>query len=324
MIDRIIELLRRLASVRLTLFGFLLLAVAIAGAYLAEVLPPWTVALPAALLAVNLAAALLVRQRLRSTPGLLVFHVALLLFLGLVAASRMTYLDGRVELAEGSLFDGFLDDHRAGPLNRHGYRGVLFIQGRFEIPFLGDGRRGAIAADVLELDDDGDVRIHTVTEHQPLVRDGYRFTPTANKGFAAVFGWTMDGGDESVGAVHFPGYPANSLRQSASWTPPGADRALWALLDFDYSWLLDDHPGWFDVPPEHRLVLREGEGRYPLMPGDTLRIAGGTLHYMGLRTWIGYRVFHDPAAPWLLAAAVVGCGGLAWHLARREPERGAA
>ncbi len=320
----LVAVANRAASVRLTLVGFLLLAAGIAGAYLAQLLPPWTVALPAALLAVNLAAALMVRHRLRCTPGLLVFHVALLLFLALVAASRMTYLDGRVELAEGSLFDGFLDDQRSGPLNGHGYRKVLFIQGRFEIPFLGDGRRGAIAADVLELTDDGEVRTHTVTEHIPLVRDGYRFTPTANKGFAAVFGWSMDGGQQSVGAVHFPGYPANSLRQSASWTPPGADRPLWALLDFDQGWLLDHRPGWFDVPPQHRLVLREGDGRYSLTPGDSLRIAGGTLHYMGLRTWIGYRVFHDPAAPWLLAAAVVGCGGLAWHLARREPERGPA
>jgi hypothetical protein len=59
-------------------------------------------------------------------------------------------------------------------------------------------------------------------------------------------------------------------------------------------------------------VLRMGDARRTAArPG--VRIAGGTLVYDGLRTWMGYRVAYDPTLPWLLAAALLAALSLGWH-----------
>ncbi len=53
-----------------------------------------------------------------------------------------------------------------------------------------------------------------------------------------------------------------------------------------------------------------------------MAIAGGELHYVGLRTWMGYKAAYDPVVSWLLAAALVAVLALVAHYAikfRRRP-----
>ncbi|MBF0341820.1 MAG: cytochrome c biogenesis protein ResB, partial [Magnetococcales bacterium] len=55
---------------------------------------------------VNLAAFLGSSTFFVSRPGLLVFHLALALFLLLAAVGRLTWMEGQVEVATGEAFDG--------------------------------------------------------------------------------------------------------------------------------------------------------------------------------------------------------------------------
>ncbi len=107
----------------------------------------------------------------------------------------------------------------------------------------------------------------------------------------------------------------NELRQSREWTLPDG-RAVWLQLQFDEKNLIaSETTAQFRLPDVHQLVLRLGETRAELTPGQAWRIDGGTLVYEGLRPWMGYRVTHDPTLPWLLAAALTAALSLAWHYA---------
>ena len=65
--------------------------------------PQWYLVVPLAWLAVNLLCAMAANVKLRR-GGLLVFHVALLSVIVLVALGRLTHLDGQLEISEGSAF----------------------------------------------------------------------------------------------------------------------------------------------------------------------------------------------------------------------------
>ena len=316
--DRLVAwraLLAWLAGSGLTVLGLASLAGGVTAIYALDVAPTWTLALPAALLAVNLGAALAVHPVLRSSPGLLVFHVALLVFLVLVVAGRLTYLRGRVEVTEGTVFSGELNEFNAGPLHPWRIGQAAFRQGPFEIAYFADGRRGAIVSHVQWLDARGRSRPEQVTEHHPLVAAGYRFTPTANKGYAAVFAWRPDSRPPVVGSVHFPSYPLNAHRQSLKWDLPGGGPALWTKLEIDEPPLAEGDNDRFRLPGHHHLVVRRDTARWEVEPGGSINVAGGQLEYRGMRTWMGYTVFYDMTVPWLAAAAVVGCLGLAMHYA---------
>lgn len=305
----------RLARARLTILALALLAAGVAGIYAFDLPPTWLLAVPAGLLAVNLAAALAVTPALRRSPGLLVFHVALLAFLALLVTGRLTYLRGQVEVTEGTTFTGNMNAYVAGPLHPWRLEDATFHQGAFEIRYRSDGSRGDIESRVTWMDRRGRVHEATASEREPLVRAGYRFAPTANKGFAAVFRWRPNGGAAATGSIHFPSFPANADRQSLDWALPAGGPEVWTELKMEQPPLVDDAAGWFRLPDEHRVVLRRGTERWELEPGDGAAFAGGELRYMGLRTWMGYTVFYDATVPWLLAAAVVGCLGLGGHYA---------
>jgi cytochrome c biogenesis protein len=68
--------------------------------------------------------------------------------------------------------------------------------------------------------------------------------------------------------------------------------------------------------------VRSGDVEAELVPGQSVPIAGGELRYVGLRTWMGYKVAYDPVVSWLLAAALVAVLALVAHYAikfRRRP-----
>jgi ResB-like family len=266
-----------------------------------------------AALGVNLLAALVVHPLLRRQLPLLVFHLALLALLLLVGAGRLTTLDGRFELLQGVPFDGRLMQQEAGALYQADRQRWQLRNEGFTIDYAPGRRRGVTRNTVAWTDDDGIAQRAVIGDHRPLVIGAHRLYTTSNKGFAPLLRWLPTKGEPVLGAVHLPSYPLNELRQSREWALPDG-RAVWLQLQFDEKNLIaPDSAAQFRLPEVHRLVLRIGDTRAELAPGQAWRIDGGTLVYEGLRPWMGYRVTHDPTLPWLLAAALTAALSLAWH-----------
>lgn len=305
-------MIRVLASPRLTLGGFAVLALAVLAHVGVPAWPSWLLSLPLATLAVNLAAALAMRPGLRASPGLFGFHLALLVLLGLAGWGRLTHLDGRVELVEGQ---GFADAHaeilQRGPWHRDRLDELDFVQGRYTVDYRPGLRRAHTRSEVWL-----DGRRATVGDIEPLVLSGYRFYTTHNKGYALVVTWLPATGPAATGALHLPSFPMHDWRQTQRWQPPGAPALELTLdpgirLDYLQPWQLDSR----QLRPLLRLAGPGGERR--LRPGETVAIEGGRLRFEGVRGWMGYRIFYDPTLPWLLAWAAGAVCALAWHLLGR-------
>lgn len=267
------------------------------------------------LLALNLLAALVVHPVLRRQLPLLVAHLALLALVLGVAWGRLAALDGRFELTQGQAFDGRLIDGAAGPW----YRGDAAALARwdlthlgFEIDYAPGRKRGATRNTVAWTGEDGQPRQAVIGDHRPLVLQGHRFYTSPNKGYAPVLRWWPDAAEPVQGAVHLPSFPAHELRQSREWSLPGGP-VVWVMLAVDETLIDPGRPARFALPERPRLIVRSGEQRAELRPGENVWLPGGRLEFVALRTWMGYRVAHDPSLPWLLAAALVAALALALH-----------
>lgn len=309
--------LQRLASLKLTLVIIALLLAGSAVALQSREQMTWPLVLPLSLFAANLAGAVLTNAVFRRQSALLVFHLALIAILLLVAAARLTYLRGGFELAEGEVFDGQLTGFEAGPWHWSRLDKASFQNLGFTIDYAPGIRRGQTRNRVRWVGDDGTPRETIVSDMDPLVRHGYRFSTTVNKGYAPVFLWRPVNGTPVRGGVHLPAYPANENNQVQEWTPPGSDLKLSIALRIDEVILDPARPSEFRVPRRHAILLRAGTVTHELSPGTRVQLAGGTLVYEGLRTWMGYEVFYDWTMPWLLAACIVAVMSLAWHFWRK-------
>jgi hypothetical protein len=265
-----------------------------------------------AALGVNLVAALVVHPLLRRRLPLLIFHVGLLALVLLVGVGRLLHMDGRFELLQGAPFDGQLIEQDAGALYVPRLASSALVNEGFTIDYAAGRRRGATRNTVSWRDDTGVQRRAVIGDHRPLVVDGHRLYTTSNKGFAPVLRWQPSGGEPVIGAVHLPSYPLHEMRQSQEWTLPDG-RAVWLMLQFDDAPIAPDAPARFRLPSTHTLVLRMGDARVELEPGQAMTIDGGSLVYEGLRTWMGYRVSYQPLLPWLLAASLIAVLALALH-----------
>ena len=307
-------MLESLASLKLTLAALLLLAAGVLVLAVREDLPGSLLAAPLGLLSANLLAAVLSNRAFRRQAALLVFHVALLALVLLLAASRLTYLKGHLELADGEEFAGSLLETDAGPLHPlDRLRALRFANLGFRIAYAPGPIRQGIANQI-EVRAPGAVpRRVDISDQNPLVLAGYRFYPTGNKGFAATFVWHPAGGAPRVGALNLPSYPLHEHEQAREWTPPGSTLRIWTMLDFSEIILAPDRPSEFRPPREHRIVMRSGEKRWELVPGGTIDLPEGRIEYRGLRGWMGYTVFYDWTIPWLLAACLVAVAALGAH-----------
>ena len=72
---------------------------------------------------------------------------------------------------------------------------------------------------------------------------------------------------------------------------------------------------------DHVLVVRQGDTRHELRPGESVVLDSGRLGYLGLDSWIGYRIVRDPSEPWLAASVVVAVLSLVWFYFRRLGHR---
>lgn len=311
-------LLRALGSLRLTLLLLLLLALSV-GLYMAGGREHnLLIALPLLGLAANLLAAIAIHSAFRRNIPLLIFHLALLALVILVAFGRLTYLNGEAEVTSGSDFSGELNNIDAGPLHNWDGRLQRFHLAGFSIDYDPGVQRGATHAHVEWLDSENIHRQGIIGDHLPLVLDDYRFYTTHNKGFAARFQWLpANGRVKQTGSVHFPSYPAHELRQAQRWQLPGNGPELWSQLDFDEVILDPAHRSQFKPPREHTLVIRLGDTRHELHPGESLQLESGVLTYVELGTWMGFRVSYDWTLPWLLATGLVAVASLGWHYRRK-------
>jgi cytochrome c biogenesis protein len=303
----------QLASLRLTLAVIVLLAAGVIAAYFLHGATTWPVAIPLLLFAINLGAAVAVHPAFRRQAALLVFHLALIAIVLLVAAGRLTYLKGRLELAQGEAFAGRLTQAEQGPLHFGRLERAGFVNDGFSIHYAAGLRRGATRNHVSWTDAGGMMRSAVIGDNDPLLRAGYRFYTSFNKGFAPTFLWQPRGGRPEIGAVHLPAYPLHEYRQAQEWQPPGSATSLWIMLMFDEVVLDIGKATEFRLPETHSLVVRLNDVRHELQPGDALRLPDGVLTYQGLRSWMGYTVFHDFTLPWLLAACALAVASLGWH-----------
>lgn len=301
-----------LASPALTVAALAVFAVLVTGSAAADQPMTWPVAGPAAVLALNLAAAIATRPAFRRQAALLAFHVALLLMALLFAAGRLCYLRGTAEVTVGAEFSGLIASD-AGPWHGGRIDRVRFVNEGFDIAYHAGRARDTTRNRIRWLDESGTEQVGEFGDNQPLVIHGYRFYPTTNKGFAPIYRWLPNEGAPVRGGIHLPAWPANDARQSLEWSLPGSDVTLWSHLDFNEDLLPTDAPATFRTPRDYTLVMRRGEERWTMRPGERYVMPGGTLIFEGLNTWMGYRVFYDWTLPWLLATGVVATLSLFLH-----------
>lgn len=307
-------IVERLASLKFSLVILALLAAGVVVSYHGEVRATWALAVPLFLFAVNLAAAVFIHSTFRKQTALLIFHLALIALILLVAAGRLTYLKGYTGLAEGEAFEGGLTSYESGPWHWWRLDRVSFVNEGFSIDYVPGPRRGKTANHVRWTDEEGREQAGWIGDHHPLVLHGYRFYTSFNKGFAPVFLWLPKGGGEPQrGSVHLPGYPAFEYRQAQDWQPPSSQVKVWVMLQFDEVILEPEKPSQFRPPKEHKLIVRVGDERREMVPGSRLALPEGMLVYEELRTWMGYTVYSDWTVSWLFAACAVAVVSLGWH-----------
>ena len=313
-------MLKFLASTKLTLGGFGILAVALIAKEFAVFSTSWVVLGILGGLTLNLAAALIVTPKLRQEAGLFIFHIGLLALLILAGLGRLTHFDGHVEVMEGNTFSASeVTPDSQGALHPDWLQSVSFRQGPFSVDYAPGVQRARTRSEVMVESESG-VETRRVGDDVPLVERGFRFYTTHNKGLAVVLTWLPNQGETITGAVHMPGYPSFDWKQDNSWQPPnGPDIRFWLHLDTplkeDRAWTLAS-----DRVSGVLVVNTQGK-RHELKRSESVNIEGGTLRFDELRGWMGYRIFFDPTLPWMLAAAMVALFGLALRFWRKSASR---
>lgn len=303
-----------ISSLKLTLFGMLLLTV---GSILSYDNPAnvseWVLVVPLAILSVNLLAAIITNERIQQQHGLLLFHIGLLGLVLAIGVGRLLYLDANIEVTRDKAFHmDDLMDVRKGPLHSGDLAEVFFVQGQFSVEYGPKLQRGLTYSSVVFEGESGVPVELVVGDDRPLVIRGYRFYTTFNKGFAPKMTWIPENGEMQTGVVHMPSYPLYDYKQSNTWTPPGSVPIKFWLrlqtgLDQEQSWVLSG-----ETSSGVLIVNSEGK-RVELDPGDEVELPGGRLKYEALTTWMGYRVFYDPTIQWLFWISMLTIFGMAWH-----------
>ena len=304
--------LSNLSSLKFTLIGMVLLGI---GAGLSYGNPVdtsiWVLIVPLALLAINLAAAILTNPRINRQPGLLVFHVCLFTTVVLAGVGRLTHLDAHVEVALGQEFhEKLMLEVLKGPWHAGNLDKVAFTQGPYTVNYAAGLQRGLTHSEVLIPAMDGRRVPQDVGDDRPLVLERYRFYTTHNKGFSAIMTWIPDQGPPVTGRINMPSYPLYDYKQDNRWIPPGTNEEIkfWLQLDtgltLEQDWVLNGRKA------TAVLIVTSKDQRVELKKGEEARLEHGVLRYDDLTIWMGYRVFYDPTIQWLFFVTVAGVFGL--------------
>jgi len=136
----------------------------------------WVLIVPLALLALNLAAAIVTNPRINRQPGLLVFHVCLLSTVLLAGVGRLAHLDAHIEIAQNQAFHkGALLDVSKGPWHTGNLDKVEFIQGNYTVDYDSGLRRGLTHSQVFLPGLGGTTVVQDVGDDRPLIIERYRF-----------------------------------------------------------------------------------------------------------------------------------------------------
>jgi cytochrome c biogenesis protein len=307
-----ISWLHNLSSLKFTLVGMVLLGIGAGLSYGNPIdVSVWVLIVPLALLAINLAAAILTNPRINRQPGLLVFHVCLFSTVVLAGVGRLTHLDAHMEIANGQEFhENLMLEVLKGPWHAGNLDKVAFTQGPYTVDYAAGLRRGLTHSEVMVTGSDGRMEKQDVGDDRPLVQERYRFYTTHNKGFSPIMTWVPDQGPPITGRINMPSYPLYDYKQDNRWIPPGTKEEIkfWLQLDtgltLEKDWVLDGRNS------SAMLVVTSKDQRVELNVGEETRLENGRLRYDQLTTWMGYRVFYDPTIQWLFYVTMAGVFGL--------------
>lgn len=276
------------------------------------------VAIPLALLGVNLLAAITTNRSFRRQPALLAFHVCLLLVIVLAGLGALLQYDGHVELVEGEVFDASRVEVTDRGLLRHsGPESLQFEQGRIAIDYAPGLIRQSTFSDVKVRREEGYTGALRFGDRASMTIDGYRFSTSFNKGFATILKWTGSDGRVLIGAINFPSYPEFEWKQINEWTTPGGEGLKFELVlstaaDRTRAWRLQSEGSDFAVRLSH------ADGRTTqLRRGESLSLSGGKLTVADLRLWMGYRVDSNPMLHWVFIAALMSVAALSLHFNKK-------
>lgn len=268
--------------------------------------PAWITAiwvLPLGIFALSVIAAVLVRPRLRRDPALLGLHLALLVLIVLVGIERLAYFDGAATLSDGAVFSGELHLDERGPLHPDRVASLRFANEGFVEDYADRDRWRATYNRVRVWDERGHSHVTQIGDDAPLQLNGYRIFTTFNRGYSPVFHWQPAQGAPQMGTVQL--YPNAKAWMANDWRLPSGPTA-WVLLEPEQSVNIqrgERRTNMGAAELAHRVVLRVGEQRWTLRPGESADLPGGRLTYVRLGVWMGYRIVYDFAAHWLASAA---------------------
>jgi len=304
----------KLGSLKLTAILMLPLILTVFAVSRLDSLDSNWVAIPLALLGINLMAAIATNAAFRRQPALLAFHVCLLAVIVLAGIGALYQYDGHVELVEGEAFDASrveLTDF--GLLRQRGPDSPQFTQGRITVDYAPGLIRQSTFSDVLVDGVAGHTSARQFGDQANMTIDGYRFSTSFNKGFAAVLHWVGSDGDILLGAINFPSYPEYEWKQINDWTTPGGENIgleleLAATVDRAQAWRLQSEGSNFTI----KITLPDGKTAR-LGRGESLSLHGGQLTVAELRMWMGYRVDSNPMLQWVFVAALLSIAALSMH-----------
>lgn len=310
--------IRALASPRLMVTFFLLMAAAALGVAYELIAPTPAALVPLGLLVVNLSASIGTNARFRADLPLLVFHVSLVAFIALLAVARLTYFEGKATVPVGSGFGGDLHTEERGTLHGNGASALRFSNDGFTEIFPERNQYRRTHNQVRFQDAAGNLHTGEIGDDRPLVLDGYRIYTSRNRGFAPMVEWIADDG-----AIHFTTIQLGQVGQDGF--TPGTQ---WEIPAGPQVWLSLSTEPMRGVPGTQRdnlgakqarnkLVLRHDGRFYDLQVSESVALPGGRLTYSGLSAWMGYNIIYDPTRPWLIGTISIAIASLLWFYARR-------
>jgi cytochrome c biogenesis protein len=308
-----------LSSARLTQAFLILLFIAVVlYQYLPGDLRLAVLLIPTVLLMINFIALLLVRGAFANQTALLVFHFSLFFLVILAMLGQLTYLKGTLELGSMEEFDGRLENVQAGIWHDYQLGSEKFTNLGFDINYRKGIKRNNTLNRIRLGDDPANAPIIEIGDQVPLALGHYRFYTTHNKGYSPLFRWfPADGSPSQLGSVHLPAYPIHRYKQAREWSLPGSQQKIWTMLVIEEDVLPENRAFNFRIPYQHHLVIRIGDQRTELRPGDEISLEAGVLRYETLSSWMGYKVDYDWTRPWLLATCLIGMISLAFHYITR-------
>lgn len=273
-----------------------------------------SILIPTLLLILNFIAAMFRKKLFARKPGLLVFHMALVVVVIELIVAQLTYLKGTVEVGTMQEFGGVLENVQAGPLHDYQLDTENFTNLGFTINYR-EGIQRDNTINRIQVGPNGqNGPIVEIGDHIPLVLGHYRLYTSHNKGYAPIFNWIpADGTPPQLGSVHLPAYPIHEYQQAREWMLPGTQQKIWTMLVLEEDVIPENRAFSFQLPDKHHVVIRIDDKRYELRTGEELKLENGTLRYQKLSSWMGYKVDYDWTRPWLLATCVIAMLGLSLH-----------